>query len=491
MLKRFFAILLSLLFIFLSVGCDNTKEAYIYFELPEMPETLDPQTAYKDTELIIIKNIFEGLLRVDEKGKVVCGVAESYEKKGLTYTFKLRKDAKWSNGDKITANDFAFAIKRAVSPEVKAPFASRLFSIVGAQEIYNGSTNYNSLGVNVISDNKLKITLKQEDPNFENILTSSIAMPCNEKFFNSSAGKYGLFADNILSNGSYKLSRWRKDPFGIRLYSNNEYSGNFIPNNAAVFLTCDKDETALEKLEKNSIDIAFIDSALVTDAENLGLNIAEFENICWVLTINNDFSANMRKSLSMLIGSEIYSNNLPSGYSVSTSLFPSIFSANKKFSTSLLYDLEAGKKLYFQEVNKLEDKKFPSDVVLYYFDDGYIKNVVTDIVGHWQSNLSAFVNIESVSSVDLLEPQLQNQTLKMSIFPISAESTQVAEYLKKFGISYKGEPLEGIQSNILKGNNIIPIMFQTTNIAYSKALTNLSTELGNGYIDFSFIIKTE
>ena len=107
---------------------------------------------------------------------------------------------------------------RAVMPQTKAPFVSRLFAIKGAKEINNGKAALNTLGVKAIDQYTLSITLAYDDSHFENTLTTSVSMPCNREFFEDAAGKYGLFAENILSNGSYKLTRWRKDPFGIRLY---------------------------------------------------------------------------------------------------------------------------------------------------------------------------------------------------------------------------------------------------------------------------------
>lgn len=488
---KIISLLLSLVFLFSITACSDTMDAYIYFELPDLPSTLDPQTASNDSELLIIRNIHEGLLRKNAKGEIVCGIAESYQKDGLTYTFNLRSDAKWSNGDKITAEDFVFALRRAVKPETKAPFVSRLYSIANAAEINNGSASIESLGVKAIDKQTLVITLKQEDALFLETLTTSIAMPCNEEFFYETAGKYGLFADDILSSGSYRITRWRKETFGIRLYKNEGYNGFAEAQNSAVFITCNKDESALEKLQKNSIDMAFIDSALSQEAENSSLKTEAFQNICWVLTLGEDFSPNMRKALAMMVGSDIYSANLPIGYTSASSLFPSALNQTVSPTGMTVYNLEAAKQLYLEELEQLENKKFPSDVILYYYDDGNIKNVVTDIVGHWQSNLSAFINIEAVSSSQLLTSQLTEQSYKMSIFPIRADSTNKAEYLKKFSITYNGEDLTEIQTNLLKSNSIIPIMFQNTVIAYSPALSSVYTELGNGYVDFAFIVKEE
>ncbi len=489
-----FISLLLVIFLNLSLfsGCgDNTSDAYIYFELPKVPETLDPQTAREDSELLIINNIYEGLMRLDKDGNPVCGAAESYTVSGLKYTFKLRKDAVWSNGEPLTADDFVFALRRAVNPKTKAPFASRLSSIKNAASIIKGKKSPQKLGVRATDEKTLVITLAKKDKEFLKTLSTSVAMPCNQKLFEESAGKFGLFKDYIISNGSYKLTKWNKESFGIRLYRNKDYNGDFNAKNAAVFLTCREDKDVIEQLKKNNIDMAFVESSFSKSLENDGIETINFQNICWVLTINDDFSYNMRNALRMLIGKDIYSSNLPIGYQAANSIFPQTLTSTPPADGISIYNLNSGKKLFKEEVGKLKDKKFPSDIILYYYDNGTSKSLVTDIVGHWQSNLSAFINIESVSESDLLLPELKRQKLSMAIFPVRADSTRIDEYLEKFGFKYSGQSLGKIQSSILDNSNVIPLAFQNTCIAHSKSLTEISCIPGNGYIDFSFIVKKE
>ncbi len=486
---KLICILLCLLFIMPFSACSDSKDAYLYFELPEIPQTLDPQLASSDSELLIVRNIFEGLLRKDETGKITNGIADSYTKDGLTYTFKLRKDARWSDGSDITAKDFEFGFKRALNPVTKAPFASRLFCIKNAHQVNSGVTDIDSLGVNATDKYTLKITLEYDDDLFLETLTTSVAMPCNKNFFYETDGKYGIFAESLLSCGSYRLSRWKKENFGIRIYRNEEYNGDFKALNAAAFLTCNKDKDTLEQLKKNNIDIAFIDSTLETEAKGDELKTISFENICWVLTIGESFSNNMKKSLSMLIGNQVYSESLAEGYCVANSVFPN--SINHSLIKNINnYDLENAKKLYFSELGTLPDKKFPADALLYYYDNGSVKPVVTDIVGHWQANLAAFINIETASNPELLLPQLSEQNYSFAFFPVRADSNRPDEYLKKFGIT-ETVNLEEAQNKILSDNSIIPVMFQNTVIAHHPTLRNLNAEFGNGYIDFAFIIKED
>ena len=112
-------------------------------------------------------------------------------------------------------------------------------------------------------------------------------------------------------------------------------------------------------------------------------------------------------------------------------------------------------------------------------------------MGHGQNNLGAFVNIEAVNSAEKLLPELKNPTLDMSVFPVRADSADLGEYLSSFGIDAGNESPSDLQKKVLKSSKVFPIAFQNTTIAYSSALSDVFTSFGNGYIDFSFIVKTQ
>ena len=489
---KILSLAISVCLLFSLIGCNSkTDKAYLYFELPEIPSTVDPQTAKADAELIIVKNIYEGLMRKDTDGKTVFGAAESMNKDGLTYTFTLRDGITWDNDTAVTAEDFVFGIRRALDPDTKSPFASRLFSIKNAKSVNSGQTSTENLGVTALDDKTVKFTLEYTDEKFLETLTTSVAMPCNEKFFKESKGKYGLFRENIISNGSYRLTKWNKESFGIRLYKNEDYKGDFEAKNAAVFLTCNPEIPVTEKLSDGDIDIAFIETAERDNMKTKGFKTESAETSCWVMTFSDDLNLTMRTALLKLVGSEVYKNSLNSGYSPADSLFPAILNVNADSSGIITYNLEEGKNLYSAEIRSYPDKKFPADVVLKYYNDGYIKDTVTDIVGHWQSHLSAFINIEAVDSADILLPQLKEQTQTIALFPVSADGDHLEEYLENFGISYNGENISQIQENLLKSKKIMPLVFEDTTICYSKQIKEICVSPGNGYIDFSFVVKEE
>ncbi len=489
-LKRLICVFMSVI-VFVSVfsACQSKYlKNYVYFDIKNLPHSLDPQIAESDEELLIVRNIFEGLLRKDKDGKIVCGAASDYAKDGLTYTFKLRENAVWSDGTLITADDFVFGLRRAVTPSVKAPFAKRLSCISGADSIINGTLSPENLGVKAIDGKTLSITLSREDSRFLNTLTTSVAMPCNEEFFSSTIGKYGLSAENIISNGSYVLKKWNKEDFGIRIFRNENYGGDFKANNGAVFISSKKDETPDVFFSKKSVDCAFVKSDNLDSVMELGANKISYQNICWVMTVGNSYSPTVRKALLSAFSPDVYKSSLPSGFTPAYSLYPDVLNVNgatdqKGFTP---YNLEYAKSLFSDAVKQMEDKQFPSSSV-YVGTQKPIIPAVQSILWHWQNNLCAFVNIANAKFPDELPSQLKTKDVPFAVFPVIAKSTDINEYLLNFGAANSSP--ETAQENLLKDNTLVPIAFEDTNICYLSELSNLFTECENGYIDFSFAIK--
>ena len=487
---RFVSLFLTVVLLLSFTACGDNSDAYIYFQLEEVPQTLDPQTAKTDIELLISQNLYEGLMRFDDKGKLTYGVAKSYKKQGLTYTFTLRDDAKWKDGTKLTAYDFEFALSRALSFDTKAPYASLLYSIKNGKAIASGDLIQLDLGVKAIDEKTLTIELEYDDPDFLNILAHPVAMPCNKEFFISCKGKYGLDTDFTLSNGSYRLAKWGKEIFGIRLYRNKEYTGSFTAKNAAVFISYNKDLTAAAALSNGDADIAYIKPADIDELKKNGFQTASSQNTVWFLTLSPELPVSIRKAFAILSSGEVFASSLPNGASLANSVFPPSLSTNVGATGMLTYDVETAKILYSDTIKTLPDKKLPSDIKLYFYDNGFSKNAVTSIVGHWQNNLGAFINIETVSSAKVLESQIINRDYYMAIFPITASTPSTSEYLSKFGVNYTEGDLSSMQSELLADFTRIPLFYESKTLSYSSAISNVIIQNGMS-LDFAFIEKVE
>ena len=470
-------------------GCgEKYMDAIIYFELLEKPQTLDPQTASSDSELLIVRNIYEGLMRETSDGKIIGGVSESYSYENFTYTFTLKDDAVWSNGDTVTAYDFEYGLRRAVDPKIKAPFASRLFAISNAEAIASGNADVSTLGVKAIDEKTLTITLCREDNNFLETLTTAVCMPCNKEFFEQSIGKYGLDAENTISNGSYRLTKWNKEDFGIRLYKNEEYSGIFDAQNAAVFISCIQDEEQVPRLNDGDSDMAFMPCVELENAKATGFETKEVQNICWVITVNRQFNSEVRRAFALGFSTDVYESALPSGFAAAKSIYPETLKINADGVGITDYNIEEAKSVMSAQIAEMEDKKFPQ-ATLYYYETEGVKELATRIVGHWQQNLSTFINIEPSNNLAVMQKEIGESTLDFALFPISVKNSSFSEYAKNFMAVSTADTPDVLQQELLCENNILPMAYQSTNISYIPSLENVVIGEDNGYIDFSGVVK--
>ncbi len=192
------------------------------------PESLDPQFASDINSMTVIGNMFTGLMQIDDNGKLSNGIAKDYiiSEDGLKYTFTLRNDCYWffdSNQDEkaddneltlVTAYDFEFAFKRLFNPETCSPHREKFECIKNAGLIISGDVDYNEIGVKALSKTELVFELDYASAGFLNSLSFTAAMPCNENFFNSTKGRYGLDERSVASNGAFFIRQWFYDPYG-------------------------------------------------------------------------------------------------------------------------------------------------------------------------------------------------------------------------------------------------------------------------------------
>jgi oligopeptide transport system substrate-binding protein len=173
------------------------------------PETLDPQKTQTVTEADLLRDLFEGLVIHNAKGEVVSGAAESWtiSGDGKTYTFKLRTNAKWSNGDPVVANDFVYSFRRIMNPATGAKYANILYPILNAEKINKSkeAPKLEDLGVAAPDAQTVVITLERPTAYFLELLTHSTGIPVHP----ASVEKHGkdfVKVENWVSNGAFRLT---------------------------------------------------------------------------------------------------------------------------------------------------------------------------------------------------------------------------------------------------------------------------------------------
>ncbi|MEE0946088.1 MAG: ABC transporter substrate-binding protein [Acutalibacteraceae bacterium] len=492
---------LKLISLFLSVlllisalsGCGSiNKNAVIYYDATVVPKTLDPQLASNDTELLMIRNLFEGLMRVDENGEIVNGVISDYTFNNNVYTFNISETATWSDGQSVTAEDFVFAFKRAVDPATKSPYASKLSTILNAELILSGNIDAENLGVSAKSPSVFEVKLARNDNEFLYKLTTAVCMPCRKDFFDSCEGQYGLSKTHLLTNGSYRLTKWNTQDFAARLHRNDKYYGRFAAKNSAIFISYNPDAENLEKLSKSSVDISFIKMDQLDESASLNLKNAQYQNVVWVMEFSEKLPFDLRRAFIHAIDRSSYAGDLGIGYNISYSLFPpSLVEENMDYIGMHSYNLNEARKLFNSSLLDLPNQKLPSTTLIYYNDED-MKVPINDIVGHWQNNLGAYINMQPSDSLSEIKTNLANGTNTIAIYPVTITDKDPSVFCYQLGFDYANtsiKTINAIQTNIMSHYKIVPIAFENSVIAYQSEIVDFNFGLGNGLIDFAYVTK--
>ncbi|HEM8179856.1 TPA: peptide ABC transporter substrate-binding protein [Providencia rettgeri] len=176
--------------------------------LKDEPASLDPVKSVGLTEAQVMRDLFEGLVNQDDHGKPIPGVAQRWDTAdNRIWTFTLRSDAHWSNGDPVTAQDFVYSWQRLVSSGTTSPFAwfAALAGINNAQDIIDGKLPVEQLGVEAVDTHTLKITLNKPVPYFPSLTANFSLFPVHQK----TVEKFGndwIKAGNLVGNGAFVLS---------------------------------------------------------------------------------------------------------------------------------------------------------------------------------------------------------------------------------------------------------------------------------------------
>ena len=226
--------------------------------------TLDSTKAHDGVAFTVLNNVNEGLYRQDQNNELVLAMAEDHQKSddGLVHTFTIR-DAKWSNGEPVTANDFEYAWKRVMAEAGPYNYMLVTAGIKNAEAIMNGEATADELGVTAKDEKTLEVTLEAPNPLFETLLTFPTFLPQNQAFVEELGDQYALEAENILANGPFKLVEWNQEQ-GWKYEKNPDYWDAASVKLDEIHVTVVKDSmTSANLFEEGTIDRTTLSAELV------------------------------------------------------------------------------------------------------------------------------------------------------------------------------------------------------------------------------------
>ena len=347
-MKKYVSLLLCFLMIFSLSGCGgNSKEdtsTYTYSSELDI-KNLDSSDADDQCPLRAIHAVIDGLMKTDKKGNITYGIAKSEEvsEDGLTHTYKLRKDAKWVNGDPVTANDFVYAWHRIFKNKGNYyyMFADGIASIQGAQELSDKidageeltDDDLNSMGVKALDDYTLEVKTTVRVSFLDELLAFPPFYPINEKFAEKQGNKYGKSAKTILGNGAFTMTNW--EPGSVAEFEKNEsyYDQKHVKLNKLVMKLVQEPKVAAQSFEAGETDYAPINSDLVDKYKDDEAFKQVYDGFLFYISVNFQNSdlanLNVRKAISLAInredlcenvlkdGSQAAKGFVPSGLSIS------------------------------------------------------------------------------------------------------------------------------------------------------------------------------
>ncbi len=454
------AAVLAVVFICCLGACSGESGGVGYkfsFSLSANPRNLDPQMASDNNSLMVIRNIYEGLMRTDSTGDLISGVAESYEVNAELdeYIFYLRKDAKWSNNDPVTAYDFEFAWRRALDPGTSSSTCMALYCIQNAEAINKGQVDSQELGVTVIDEHTLKVVLEYPYAEFPLQTTQAVYMPCNQTFFESTSGHYGLDADYVICNGPFcfyetagflesTATSWNHDNY-VRMIRNENYSGENPCLPAVLYLGIRNAKTVYyELLTEEVVEAAKIESQYVDRLEDEGYLTYTYTDCTWGLLFNtqaNGFEdAYVRQAFSMCVDTALYEGLLADNTEVAYDIIPPVTKLN-----GMLYRELAGSGMKLRpdpsSAYSLLKKGYanqgrttlPTITVICPNDENVVQ-FMQNLVQSWRDNLLIYVNLEPLDE-STLNNRVNIGDYQIALWCLAPSKDNPLECLKLFDSS--------------------------------------------------------
>ncbi|MCM3065751.1 peptide ABC transporter substrate-binding protein [Priestia flexa] len=236
-MKRIMSVVMMSILVFALAACTATSDSgaepeggnkkedgkVLYMNNGAEPTSFDPPIGFDSYSWQMLNNLMEGLTRLGQEHEPEAAIAEKWDvsEDGKVYTFHIREDAKWSNGDDVTAGDFEFAWKRLLNPETGSPAAFLGYFIEGGEAFNTGKGKAEDVKVKAVDDKTFEVTLKSPQAYFLSVIANPAFFPINEKVATENP-KWFAEAKSFVGNGPFKLTEWKHNS-NIVMERNDQY----------------------------------------------------------------------------------------------------------------------------------------------------------------------------------------------------------------------------------------------------------------------------
>lgn len=416
-------------------ACGSGTNSFTWY-VEELPSNLDPQIASASADVIACTNLYSGLLRKDPDGALQNELCESYtvSADGRSYTFRLKPGLAYraakgqATGYAITAEDFVFAFRRLFRPETRSPYAASFAAIANSAAVQAGTLPESALGVTAQDELTLVFTLSEPDESFLAKLTLPGAMPCDEEFFNSTKGTYGLTTASTLSSGSFYIYSWTASGLFLRRLEAAPLvdSLRLVQNTTAAAMTP-------EQLILNERCSAALD----TGAAPTALRSVSYSDTTWCLLFNCGTVLENTALRQALAAVALAADAVPASplYGAVQGLAPEGVSVDgmdyRAAAGNALPALGEARALYAQALEELTAREL-RDITLLVPASAGLGQAAAQINSQWQKELALFFSLEEVED-DEFEARLAGGDYTIALAPVTMESEDVGALLGRFG----------------------------------------------------------
>jgi oligopeptide transport system substrate-binding protein len=388
----------------------------VYWNSGDEPPSMDPTKQADAVSGTWLAHLYEGLTTTDKNGALVMGTAEkmSVSADGKTYTFKIKKNAKWHDGKPVRAQDFEYAFKRLVDPKFASEysFIAETAQIVNAKEIIAKTKQTSELGAKALDDATFEVKLLNPVVFFPSLMYFNVFFPVRQDLVEKFGDKFSVNAESVVGNGPFKLAKWQKEA-GMRLEKADTYwNASSVKLTAIETPSIIKDNTAsYNSFRTGGLDATGLDIERVKQAQKDKVQIKNFqEGTVFFLEMNQRpgkafENLNLRKAVSLALNRKEYVSKIsgiPSD-KPATGLVPDIMpgstpkiSYRKESGVSLKdADMKGAKEALNAYLAETKQAKVPTFTILS-GDSSVAKRDVEYFQNHLSKVLNAEVKIDTV-----------------------------------------------------------------------------------------------